>query len=133
MRRRDILKGGGELALLPIGPYAWAAAADGAPKRLIVILLRGAVDGLNVVVPYAERGLLRGAPIDRDRPPGKPDGALPLDGHFGLHPALCQPDAAMGRAQPRLYPCRGLARSDPIAFRRPALSRERHAGAGHDP
>jgi uncharacterized protein (DUF1501 family) len=36
------------------GPDAWAAISDEGPRRLIVILLRGAVDGLNVVIPYAE-------------------------------------------------------------------------------
>ena len=55
MNRRDFLWLTTAPALLPIGRGAWALTAGDAPKRLIVILLRGAVDGLNVVVPYAER------------------------------------------------------------------------------
>src|SRR2546430_350110 len=87
MHRRDFLKSAG-LALLPIGPYGWAAATDGGPRRLIVILLRGAVDGLNVVVPYAEDAYYRERRSIAIAPPGTPDGALVLDERFGLHPAL---------------------------------------------
>jgi uncharacterized protein (DUF1501 family) len=77
------------MALLPIGPDAWAAVADsGGSKRLIVILLRGAVDGLNVVVPFGDDAYYRERRTIAIAPPGKPDGALPLDQHFGLHPAL---------------------------------------------
>lgn len=88
MRRRDFLRAAG-IALTSIGgPSAWAASADDGPKRLIVILLRGAVDGLNVVVPYAEEAYYRERRSIAIAPPGKPDGALALDQHFGLHPAL---------------------------------------------
>lgn len=86
IRRRDFLSGAA--ALLPLGPHAWAMAAEGGPQRLIVILLRGAVDGLNVVVPYAEQAYYRERSSIAIAPPGKQDGALALDGHFGLHPAL---------------------------------------------
>jgi uncharacterized protein (DUF1501 family) len=55
MNRRDFLRLSAGTTLLPFGPAAWAATAEGGPKRLIVIFLRGAVDGLNVVVPYAEQ------------------------------------------------------------------------------
>ena len=53
-----------------------------------MILLRGAVDGLNVVIPYAEGTYYQERQSIAIAPPGKPDGALALDGHFGLHPAL---------------------------------------------
>ncbi len=87
MRRRDFLTTAG-FALSAIRPGALVAAADGSQKRLIVILLRGAVDGLNVVVPYAENTYYRERGSIAIAPPGKPDGALALDAHFGLHPAL---------------------------------------------
>ncbi|MFL5270326.1 MAG: DUF1501 domain-containing protein [Stellaceae bacterium] len=87
MHRRNLLQSAG-LSLLSIGQHGWAAAADGRPKRLIVILLRGAVDGLNVVVPYAEAAYYQGRGSIAIATPGKPEGALALDGHFGLHPAL---------------------------------------------
>jgi uncharacterized protein (DUF1501 family) len=88
MRRRDFLKAAG-IAISPIGVEAWAATGDGgSPKRLIVILLRGAVDGLNVVVPHAEDAYYRERPSIAIAPPGKANGALVLDKQFGLHPAL---------------------------------------------
>jgi len=87
MRRRDFIRLSAGASLLPGGAAAWASAAEG-PKRLIVVLLRGAVDGLNVVVPYGESAYYEARPtiaIDR---PGTDQGALALDGYFGLHPAL---------------------------------------------
>src|SRR6516225_5834427 len=88
MNRRDFLKLSGGTTLLPFGPAAWAATAEGGPRRLIVIFLRGAVDGLNVVVPYAEQTYYEIRPTIASGPPGTELGTLPLDGRFGLHPAL---------------------------------------------
>jgi uncharacterized protein (DUF1501 family) len=85
-RRRDFLKG--TVSLLTLGQGAWAAAAAGSQRRLVVILLRGAVDGLSVVIPCAEEAYYDARRSIAIAPPGKPDGALALDGHFGLHPAL---------------------------------------------
>jgi len=88
MNRRDFLGLSAGTALLRFGPAAWAANADGGPKRLIVIFLRGAVDGLNVVVPYAEEIYYEVRPTIAIGRPGADQGALPLDDRFGLHPAL---------------------------------------------
>jgi uncharacterized protein (DUF1501 family) len=86
--RRSLLKASVGAALLPLGSGAWAATARGGPQRLIVFLLRGAVDGLNVVVPHAEPGYYAARPTIAIARPGEPDGALALDLRFGLHPAL---------------------------------------------
>jgi uncharacterized protein (DUF1501 family) len=54
----------------------------------VVVILRGALDGLSAVPPYADpnyAGLRRELAIAA---PGTPDGALNLDGVFGLHPSL---------------------------------------------
>jgi uncharacterized protein (DUF1501 family) len=86
--RRRLLAAPLAAALVPDAASAWAAAAAGGPKRLVVIMLRGAVDGLSVVVPYGEDAYYearRSIAIGR---PGTSGGVLPLDGHFGLHPAL---------------------------------------------
>jgi uncharacterized protein (DUF1501 family) len=88
--RRVMLRASAAAALLPLGAGAWAATAEGGPKRLIVVLLRGAVDGLNVVVPYADQAYYEARPTIAIARPGGPDGALALDGHFGLHPALAE-------------------------------------------
>jgi uncharacterized protein (DUF1501 family) len=56
--------------------------------RLVVVILRGALDGLAAVPPYGDRDY---AGLRRDfalRPPGEKGGALALDGFFGLHPSL---------------------------------------------
>lgn len=93
MQRRDFLKGASVLVggsmVLPLARNAWAASADvdaANPKRLVVIFLRGAVDGLSVVVPHGDAAYYdarRSIAIPRDK-----DGVIDLDGHFGLHPAL---------------------------------------------
>jgi uncharacterized protein (DUF1501 family) len=88
MLRREFIQMSAGAALLPLGAQAWAATADGSPKRLIVVMLRGAVDGLNVVVPYGETAYYESRPTIAIAKPGADNGALPLDGNFGLHPAL---------------------------------------------
>ena len=87
MLRRDLFRAAGAVPFL-IGPGAWAATSDENTSRLIVILLRGAVDGLSLVVPCADEAYYRERQSIAIAPPGKPDGALALDEHFGLHPAL---------------------------------------------
>lgn len=78
--------------LLPFGRSGWAAETTtpvASNKRLVVILLRGAVDGLNIVVPYADPAYYAARPtIAIAKPTGDDQGALPLDRYFGLHPAL---------------------------------------------
>jgi len=65
-----------------------AFAATGGDARLVVVILRGALDGLSAVPPYgdADYGRLRGELALA--PPGSSDGALRLDGTFALHPSL---------------------------------------------
>jgi len=63
-------------------------AHTGGSARLVVVVLRGALDGLAAVPPYADpayAGLHRELAIFA---PGVADGALALDGSFGLHPSL---------------------------------------------
>src|SRR5205807_802468 len=89
MRRRDFLALSAGAALWPLGADASTAGGASAPKRLVVILLRGAVDGLNVVVPYGEEAYYAARPtIAIARPGGAEGAALVLDEHFALHPAL---------------------------------------------
>src|SRR6266498_2995469 len=62
----------------------------GRRKTLIAIFQRGAVDGLNMVVPYGERAYYDLRPTIAIPKPqvGNEAAALDLDGYFGLHPAL---------------------------------------------
>lgn len=68
----------------------FAKDAPGERKKiLIAIFQRGAVDGLNVVVPHSEAAYYAMRPgIAIPRPDGSEKSAIDLDGHFGLHPAL---------------------------------------------
>src|SRR5579875_584971 len=68
--------------------YAKEAPAE-RKKILIAIFQRGAVDGLNVVIPHGEPAYYAMRPtIAIPRPDGTEQSAIDLDGHFGLHPAL---------------------------------------------
>ncbi|MFZ6645253.1 DUF1501 domain-containing protein [Undibacterium sp. TJN25] len=96
MKRRNFLlscMAGAGLAF-PVGRQAWAfrnadvsAGVDNS-RKLVVIMLRGAVDGLNVVAPYGDADYMRLRPTIALGRPGQENGALDLDGYFGLHPAL---------------------------------------------
>ena len=58
-------------------------------KILIAIFQRGAVDGLNMVVPFGEPRYYQLRPsIAIPKPDGAPASAIDLDGFFGLHPSL---------------------------------------------
>jgi uncharacterized protein (DUF1501 family) len=89
--RRAFLRNG---ALAVVGttaiPSFLARAAYGAvepgmrTKRLVVIFQRGAADGLNIVVPHAERAYYAMRPsINIPQ-----SSVIDLDGFFGLHPSL---------------------------------------------
>lgn len=58
------------------------------PARLVVVMLRGAVDGLSLVVPHGEAAYYAARPTIAVARPGEADGLLPLTSLFGLHPAL---------------------------------------------
>src|SRR5215475_2406495 len=68
------------------------AAAQGETKRktLVAIFQRGAADGLNIVVPHFEKRYYDLRPSIAVAAPGKPNGAIDLDGRFALHPSLQQ-------------------------------------------
>ncbi len=67
---------------------AGAAQTPAGDARLVVIMLRGAVDGLNVVVPHGDPAYYERRPTIAVAPPGSAGGAIDLDGHFGMHPAM---------------------------------------------
>jgi uncharacterized protein (DUF1501 family) len=83
--RREALLGAGAL-------FAWSqmpklARAEGRDPRMLVIVLRGALDGLGAVAPIGDPdwiGLRGDRALVLD---GKPP-ALPLDGFFALNPAM---------------------------------------------
>jgi uncharacterized protein (DUF1501 family) len=89
MQRREFLSHGalaaGAALLAP--RVAFARFATGS-ARCVVVIMRGALDGLAAVPPLGDRDyheLRRELALHS---PGEPGGALSLDGFFGLHPAL---------------------------------------------
>ena len=100
MDRRYFLKSSGialaSFGLVSAAPrflHQFANAANltdafGKKKTVITIFQRGAVDGLNMVVPFGDSdyyNLRRNIAIAK---PNQNEGAIDLDGFFGLHPSL---------------------------------------------
>ena len=56
--------------------------------RFVLVILRGAVDGLALAAPYGEGQYQRLRGELAIAHPGQNNGLLPLDGLFGLHPSL---------------------------------------------
>jgi len=68
----------------------YAADAPSPRKKILVaIFQRGAVDGLNMVVPFGEKRYYELRPnLAIPKPDHTDNAAIDLDGFFGLHPAL---------------------------------------------
>jgi uncharacterized protein (DUF1501 family) len=87
VNRRDILKGAGFGVLASAMPRLAFARAD-TDARFVLVILRGAADGLAVAPPYGD-GNYKKVRGELAMPgPGEADGIYKLDGLFGLHPAL---------------------------------------------
>lgn len=81
MTRRQFVAALGASSFLTLWP-ATNALASGSDSRMLVVLLRGGLDGLHALPPVADPAYirLRGALA--------PDDPLKLDGSFALHPSL---------------------------------------------
>jgi uncharacterized protein (DUF1501 family) len=99
MISRRVFMKNGSLALVSLGfaPSFLARTAEAAGtttttttrrKVLITVFQRGAVDGLNMVVPFGEASYYRDRPSIAIAQPGRTDAAVDLDGFFGLHPRM---------------------------------------------
>ena len=67
------------------------AATPGEKRKILIsIFQRGAADGMNIVVPFFEKRYYELRPTLAVPAPGKANGAIDLDGRFGLHPSLQQ-------------------------------------------
>lgn len=83
LNRRNLLRSAGLAGAFAAFPgLAFAAAPTN--QRLVFIIQRGAADGLAIVPPLGDPDLarLRGSLAE--------EGTLPLEGMFGLHPALAE-------------------------------------------
>ena len=119
--RRELLLASGTL-------FAWAylpklALAEGRDPRLLVIVLRGALDGLAAVAPVGDPDWvkLRG---DKALTLGGKTPALPLDAFFALNPAMPNLHRLYSRRRHHRA-CGRDALSRALAFRRPGRARKR--------
>lgn len=88
IKRREFLAGAALAAggLLLTSGIAFAGSGTG--TRFVLVILRGALDGLAAVPPYGDADYARLRGEVALAAPGVPGGALQLDGLFGLHPSL---------------------------------------------
>ena len=92
--RRIFVKSAG-MGLLTLGlPPSFLLRAAEAEKHargrtLVVVFLRGGIDGLNVVLPFKERSYYTMRPSIAIPAPGTgEEKGIDLDGFYALHPAL---------------------------------------------
>jgi uncharacterized protein (DUF1501 family) len=99
MSRRKFLArvglGGAAALTAPLVTARASFGQPGATGTLVVVFLRGGMDGLSVVVPAADPYLAQARP----RIAVPPATLLPLDRDFGLHPALAPLHLLWGRRQ----------------------------------
>ncbi len=77
----------GLTATASLGPCRLALAQAATEKRFVLVLLRGALDGLSAVVPHGDPLLAVWRP-ELLPAPGGPEALLELGGFYGLHHAL---------------------------------------------
>src|SRR6202049_3874548 len=105
-RRYFLKQGGVAMVGLSAMPAFLQRAVAATPmpnkKQLVVLFQRGAADGLNIVIPYAEPNYYRlrsSIAIPQPGRGGAGAAALDLDGYFGLHPSLAPLELLFHRNQ----------------------------------
>ena len=103
-RRRALALCGGVGVSFLAGARGGATTADRAGRKLVVILCRGAMDGLSVMPPVGDRNYaaLRGAiaiPADQ---------ALRIDSTFALHPKLATLHSLLLAGEARIAPASAI-------------------------
>jgi uncharacterized protein (DUF1501 family) len=84
-RRSTLL---GLSALFTASRVKFALADAPTDQRFVVVLLRGALDGMSSVVPYGDQSLASLRPNLIPAAPGQPGGMFDLGGFYGLNPHL---------------------------------------------
>ena len=87
--RRIFMNRAAACGLLTQLPALSFAAAD-SESRLVLVILRGALDGLTAVPPFGDPDYASARRELAIPTPGTSGGALALDATFGLHPSLTQ-------------------------------------------
>ena len=102
LNRRDVLKAVGLTAAVNSVP-GLAFATSEADARFVLVILRGAVDGLALAAPYGDGNYNRVRGELAIPAPGQANGLLKIDGLFGLHPSLSGIHASFQRNQALVF------------------------------
>ena len=86
--RRQFLQATSVTVGASVWPVPMAFANAPTEKRLVFVFLRGGLDGMHLMPPWADADYRRLRPRLALPAPGEDNGVLDLDGYFGLHPAL---------------------------------------------
>jgi uncharacterized protein (DUF1501 family) len=99
IRRREFLATGALAAGGALLAARVAFASANTDSRFVLVILRGALDGLAAVPPYGDADYARLRGELAVPAPGASGGALRLDGTFGLHPHLAFLHEAFGSGE----------------------------------
>lgn len=105
--RRDVLRAISATAVAvaaPVWPARLALGAAPTDRRLVVVILRGGLDGLHAAPPHGDADYWRLRPTIGVPRPGEEGGAVDLDGFFGLHPSLAPLEPLYRRGQMLVIP-----------------------------
>ena len=134
MTSRRVFVKNGAFALVSLGfapsflaRTAFAAGAAPRSKRLIAIFQRGAVDGLNVIVPFGDSEYYRARPSIAIARPGRERRRGRSRRLLRIQSAARAAQAVLGRAPARHRPRVRLARQHALALRRAGLHGNGHA------
>jgi len=86
--RRGLLQGAAGGLALSLGGASLGFSAAHSDNKLIVVILHGGMDGLNVVVPTFSSEYYAARPGIAIAPAGEANGAIALTDGFGMHPAM---------------------------------------------
>ena len=128
--RRDFLAGAAGFALTA-GIHRAAFAAAPTDRRFIVVLLRGAMDGLAAMPPYGDPHYAEKRGAIAFKPPGQEGGVIALDQTFGLHPALAPLEPYYKSGELMLVPATGNGYSTRSHFDAQDLMESGLAAKGH--
>ncbi len=126
MNRRDLLAAGAVAGLGFVARRAMASSRD----VIVCVFQRGAMDSLNVVAPCAESRYYDLRPTIAVPEPGSTDGAINLDGFFGLHPAAAALEPLYRSGQLAIVHAVGAPQADRSHFNaQSVMERAINAGA----
>jgi uncharacterized protein (DUF1501 family) len=133
--RRALIKGAGAVTTVAVAVPGLGSAAFASTNAtrvgdvVVNVFLRGAMDGLSVVVP---RSAAAGASFYQQARPGiavDPGATIPLDADFGLHPAMGSLSGLWNQGRLALIPTAGFPDNDRSHF---TVQRQMDFGAGSE-